>query len=132
VAFRRGIRFVEVSEVVNGSLLDSGHALARRGEELHRVLDSTVLAGEGAEAVLTEVARRVGNPVVLEDARGELVAWGSITSSETEVVDTWSRLNRSSGEADAEGAKSVQVMVRGRNWGRVTVLKLESEFDRFT
>lgn len=133
VAFRRGIRFVEVSEVVNGTLLDSGHALARRGEELHRVLDSTVLAGEGAEAILTEVARRIDNPVVLEDARGELVAWGSVTSGETEVVDTWSRLkwsNRDPGEA--EGAQAVQVMVRGRNWGRVIALKLESDFDRFT
>lgn len=133
VAFRRGIRFVEVSEVVNGTLLDSGHALARRGEELHRVLDSQVLAGDGAESVLTEVARRIENPVVLEDARGELVAWGTVASTENEVVDTWSRLkwsNRDPGEA--EGAQAVQVVVRGRNWGRVIALNLESEFDRFT
>lgn len=133
VMFRRGIRFVEVSEVVNGTLLDSGHALARRGEELHRVLDTTVLAGKGAEAVLTEVARRIDNPVVLEDARGELVAWGAVTTEESEVVDTWSRLKWSRQDsADAEGAQAVQVMVRGRNWGRVVALQIESGFDRFT
>lgn len=133
VVFRRGIRFVEVSEVVNGSLLDSGHALARRGEELHRVLDSAVLAGKGAEAILTEVARRIDNPVVLEDARGELVAWGSVTSSESEVVDTWSRLKWSRRDpGEAEGARAVQVMIRGRTWGRVIALQLESGFDRFT
>lgn len=133
VVFRRGIRFVEVSEVVNGSLLDSGHALARRGEELHRVLDSAVLAGKGAEDILTEVARRIDNPVVLEDARGELVAWGSVTSGESEVVDTWSRLKWSRRDpGEAEGASAVQVMVRGRTWGRVIALQLESDFDRFT
>lgn len=133
VVFRRGIRFVEVSEVVNGNLLDSGHALARRGEELHRVLDSAVLAGKGAEEILTEVARRIDNPVVLEDARGELVAWGSVTSGESEVVDTWSRLKWSRQDpGEAEGAMAVPVMIRGRTWGRVIALRLESDFDRFT
>ncbi len=133
VAIRRGIRFVEVSEVVNGTLLDSGHALARRGEELHRELDSRVLAGDGAEAILTEVARRIDNPVVLEDARRELVAWGTVASSEAEVVDTWSKLKWSSRDpGEAEGALGSQIMVRGRNWGRVIALKLESDFDRFT
>ncbi len=133
VVFRRGIRFVEVSEVVNGTLLDSGHALARRGEELHRVLDATVLDGKGAEAILTEVARRINNPVILEDARGELVAWGAMTSEETEVVDTWARLKWSRQDpGEAEGAMAVQVMVRGRSWGRVIALQMESGFDRFT
>lgn len=123
VAFRRGIRFVEVSEVVNGSPLDSGHALARRGEELHRSLDRLVLEGEGAESVLAEVSRRIGNPVVLEDARGELVAVGSATRPESEVVDTWSGLKWSDrNHAEAEGALAAQVMVRGRNWGRVIAL----------
>lgn len=133
VAFRRGIRFVEVSEVVNGSLLDSGHALARRGEELHRSLDRLVLEGEGAESVLAEVSRRIGNPVVLEDARGELVAVGSATRPESEVVDTWSGLKWSDrNHAEAEGALAAQVMVRGRNWGRVIALQTDGEFDRFT
>lgn len=133
VAFRRGIRFVEVSEVVNGNLLDSGHALARRGEELHRSLDRLVLEGEAAESVLAEVSRRIGNPVVLEDARGELVALGSMTRKEDEVVDTWSGLKWSDRDpGQAEGAMAVPVMVRGRTWGRVIALQTDGEFDRFT
>lgn len=133
VAFRRGIRFVEVSEVVNGSLLDSGHALARRGEELHRSLDLLVLEGEGAEAALAEVSRRINNPVVLEDARGELVALGSVSRPEIEVVDAWSGLKWSDRErSQADGATAAPVMVRGRTWGRVIALQTDSEFDRFT
>src|SRR5690606_41321631 len=63
---------------------------SRRGEDLHRSLDRLVLEGEAAEEILAEVSRRIGNPVVLEDTRGELVALGSVTRREDEVVDTWS------------------------------------------
>ena len=62
VALRRGVRFVEVSQAVNGSLLNSGYALARRGEELHRNLDRIVLEGAGSEAALTEVRGRYQTP----------------------------------------------------------------------
>ena len=117
VALRRGMRFVEVSEAVNGSLLDTGHALARRGEELHHNLDAIVLEGEGAEVVLAEVSRRIGNPVVLEAA----------------IVDAWSALKWPEGmSGDAEGAIALPVTVRGRIWGRVVALQVEGEFDRFT
>lgn len=133
VAFRRGIRFVEVSEAVNGSLLDSGHALARLGEELHRALDQLVLEGKAPEEILGEVSRRIGNPVVLEDATGELVALGSVTRPENEVVDTWSGLKWSDrDQSEAEGAIAVPVMVRGRGWGRVIAIQADREFDRFT
>ena len=82
---------------------------------------------------LSEVSRRISNPVVLEDARRELVAIGSVTKSENEVVDTWSGLkwpDRNSGEAD--GAAAHPVLLRGRNWGRVVALQTDNEFDRFT
>lgn len=133
VSLRRGIRFVEVSEAVNGSLLHSGHALARRGEELHRSLDRLVLEGAGAEVVLAEVARVIGNPVVLEDARGELVAYSSMTQTEAAVVDSWSGLKWDGEDSDqADGAIAHPVTVRNRTWGRVIAIQTDSEFDRFT
>lgn len=133
VSLRRGVRFVEVSEAVNGSLLNTGHALARRGEELHRNLDALVLEGAGAEVVLAEVTRLIGNPVVLEDARGELVAYSSTTQTEAAVVDSWSGLKWSGeGTGQADGAVALPVTVRGRTWGRVVVIQTDTEFDRFT
>jgi len=133
VALKRGVRFVEVSQAVNGSLLNSGHALARRGEELHRGLDRLVLEGAGAEAVLGEVSREISNPVVLEDARGELVAYSSSSRSEGEVIDTWSSLKWSGTDAaEAAGALATPVTIRGRTWGRVIALQADSGFDRFT
>ncbi|MDQ2699934.1 MAG: PucR family transcriptional regulator [Actinomycetota bacterium] len=133
VALRRGIRFVEVSEVVNGSLLNSGYALARRGEELHRNLDALVLEGSGAEVVLAEVTRLIGNPVVLEDARGELVAYSSSSQTEAAIVDSWSGLKWSGADSgEAEGALAMPVTVRSRTWGRVIAIQAENDFDRFT
>ncbi len=132
VALKRGVRFVEVSEAVNGSLLNSGYALARRGEELHRNLDALVLEGAGAEAVLAEVSRQISNPVVLEDARGELVAFSSATESESSVIDSWSGLKWSERDStEAEGAISMPVTVRRRTWGRVIAIQSGVEFDRF-
>jgi purine catabolism regulator len=133
VALRRGARFVELSQAVNGSLLNSGYALARRGEELHRSLDRLVLEGAGAEAVLAEVSRGISNPVVLEDARGELVAYSSSTGSDAAIIDTWSSLKWTGRETvEAAGALAMPVTIRGRTWGRVIALQTEGEFDRFT
>jgi purine catabolism regulator len=133
VALKRGVRFVEISQAVNGSLLNSGYALGRRGEELHRSLDRLVLEGAGAEAVLAEVAREISNPVVLEDARGELVALSSPTRPDASVIDTWSSLKWSGKDSrDAAGALAMPVTVRGRTWGRVIALQADDGFDRFT
>jgi PucR family transcriptional regulator, purine catabolism regulatory protein len=133
VALKRGIRFVEVSRTVNGSLLNSGYALARRGEELHRNLDALVLEGAGSEAVLAEVSRQISNPVVLEDARGELVAISPGTGTEAEVIDAWSSLKwDDQGSHEAEGALATPVTVRRRTWGRVVAIQSSRGFDRFT
>ncbi len=132
VALKRGVRFVEVSETVNGNLLNTGHALARRGEQLHRNLDALVLEGAGAETVLGEVARLVGNPVILEDARGELVAFSAASQTEDAVVDSWSGLKWSADGTEADGAMAMPVTLRGRTWGRVVAIQTEHEFDRFT
>jgi purine catabolism regulator len=133
VALKRGVRFVEVSQTVNGGLLNSGYALARRGEELHRNLDAIVLEGAGAEAVLGEVSRQISSPVVLEDARGELVAFSSASESDASVIDSWSGLKWSDRDfAEAEGAVAMPVTVRRRTWGRVIAIQAGVEFDRFT
>jgi purine catabolism regulator len=133
IALKRGVRFVEVSQTVNGNLLNSGYALARRGEELHRNLDRIVLEGAGAEAVLAEVSRQISSPVVLEDARGELVAYSSSTESEAAVVDAWSGLKWSGHDsAEAAGAVAMPVTVRNRTWGRVIAIQTGTDFDRFT
>ena len=134
IALKRGVRFVEVSQTVNGNLLNSGYALARRGEELHRNLDRLVLEGAGAEAVLAEVSTADLQP---GRARGRPWRAGCAaappTESEAPVIDTWSGLKWSGRDAaEAEGAVAMPVTVRDRTWGRVIAIQAGTEFDRFT
>ena len=73
VAFRRSVRFVEITEAVHAAVLNSQFELLRRGEEIHRRFTELILHGRGVPEILAELAAAVGNPVVLEDAGHELV-----------------------------------------------------------
>src|SRR5688572_19497714 len=73
VAFRRAVRFVEITEAVHSAVLHRQFELLRRGEEIHRRFTELILNGRGAPEILAELALAVGRPVVLEDAAHELV-----------------------------------------------------------
>ena len=77
VAFRRSVRFVEITEAVHSAVLNSQFELLRRGEEIHRRFTELILHGRGVPEILAELAAAVGNPVVLEDAGHELVYYVS-------------------------------------------------------
>ena len=77
VAFRRQVRFVEITEAVHAAVLNSQFELLRRGEEIHRRFTELILHGRGVPEILAELAAAVGNPVVLEDAGHELVYYVS-------------------------------------------------------
>ena len=68
VAFRRSVRFVEITEAVHGAVVNNQFELLRRGEEIHRRFTELILHGRGVPEILGELASAVGNPVVLEDA----------------------------------------------------------------
>src|SRR5687768_4533917 len=73
VAFRRAVRFVEITEAVHAAVLNRQFELLRRGEEIHRRFTELILHGRGVPEILAELAQAVGRPVVLEDAAHELV-----------------------------------------------------------
>ena len=77
VAFRRQVRFVEITEAVHAAVLNSQFELLRRGEEIHRRFTELILQGRGVPEILAELAEAVGSPVVLEDAGHELVYYVS-------------------------------------------------------
>src|SRR5688500_14939865 len=77
VAFRRSVRFVEITEAVHAAVLNSQFELLRRGEEIHRRFTELILHGRGVPEILAELADAVASPVVLEDAGHELVYYVS-------------------------------------------------------
>ncbi|HEX5619197.1 MAG TPA: PucR family transcriptional regulator ligand-binding domain-containing protein, partial [Solirubrobacteraceae bacterium] len=68
VAFRRQVRFIDITEAVHSAVLNNQFELLRRGEEIHRRFTELILQGRGVPEILAELAAAVGNPVVLEDA----------------------------------------------------------------
>src|SRR5829696_4055093 len=127
VAFRRQVRFIEITEAIHAAVLNSQFELLRRGEEIHRRFTELILQGRGVPEILAELVAAVGNPVVLEDAGGSLVYYVSGPSGDDLALSAWSDLHRGTGE----GAYAVEVRLLDSSWGRLLALALERPIDEF-
>lgn len=135
IALHRQLRFVEVTEAIHGVLLDRQLSLLRRADALQDRFIEIVLSGEGATAVLTDLSRLIGNPVVLEDHAHRLVDVALHESGREAVLTAWEQHHRAENRADLTeaDAASADVPVRGRSWGRLVALAVDgplSEADR--
>jgi purine catabolism regulator len=132
VAFRRSVRFVEITEVVHGAVLNSQFELLRRGEEIHRRFTELILHGRGVPEILSELAAAVGNPVVLEDAGHELVFYVSGRSGDDVALSAWADLHRAEDRGETpEGAIVVDVRLMDSSWGRLIALAVDEPLDDF-
>ena len=132
IAFRRQVRFVEITEAVHGAVLNSQYELLRRGEEIHRRFTELILAGRGVPEILAELAAAVGNPVVLEDAGHGLVYYVSGRSGDDVALSAWTDLHRAEDRGQApEGALLVEVRLMDSSWGRLMALAVDEPLDDF-
>src|ERR687897_2699171 len=110
VAFRRAVRFVEITEAVHAAVLHGQFELLRRGEEIHRRFTELILHGRGVPEILAELAAAVGNPVVLEDAGGSLVYYVSGPHGDDLALSAWADVHRAEERGEvAEGVFAVDV-----------------------
>jgi PucR family transcriptional regulator, purine catabolism regulatory protein len=128
VALRRGVPFVEVTEAVHSAILAGQLALLRRGEEIHQRFTQLMLDGEGVDRVLQVLAETIADPVVLEDARGELLFHARHRTADGDVVAAWETLG--SGEDGAAYAVDIPTGDAGGP-GRLVALGLDSPLDDF-
>jgi len=132
IAFRRSVRFVEITEAVHAAVLNSQFELLRRGEEIHRRFTELILHGRGVPEILGELAAAVGNPVVLEDAGHELVYYISGRSGDDVALAAWADLHRAEDRGEApEGALLVDVRLMDSSWGRLIALAVDERLDDF-
>jgi purine catabolism regulator len=92
VALRRSVPFVEVTEAIHSAILAGQLALLRRGEEIHQRFTGLMLDGEGVDTVVRALADTIADPVVLEDARGELLFHARHRAPDRDVVEAWESL----------------------------------------
>jgi PucR family transcriptional regulator, purine catabolism regulatory protein len=132
VAFRRAVRFIEITEAVHAAVLNRQFELLRRGEEIHRRFTELILHGRGAPEILAELAGAVGNPVVLEDAGHELVYYVSGRSGDDVALSAWGDLHRAEDRGETpEGALAVDVRLMDSSWGRLLALAVDEPLDDF-
>ncbi|MGZ8648578.1 MAG: PucR family transcriptional regulator [Solirubrobacteraceae bacterium] len=132
IAFRRQVRFVEITEAVHGAVLNSQYELLRRGEEIHRRFTELILAGRGVPEILAELAAAVGNPVLLEDAGHGLVYYVCGRSGDDVALSAWTDLHRAEDRGEApEGALLVEVRLMDSSWGRLIALAVDEPLDDF-
>jgi PucR family transcriptional regulator, purine catabolism regulatory protein len=132
IAFRRSVRFVEITEAVHAAVLNSQFELLRRGEEIHRRFTELILHGRGVPEILAELAAAVGNPVVLEDAGHELVYYVSGRAGDDVALSAWADLHRAEDRGEApEGALLVDVRLMDSSWGRLIALAVDERLDDF-
>jgi PucR family transcriptional regulator, purine catabolism regulatory protein len=132
IAFRRQVRFIEITEAVHAAVLNTQFELLRRGEEIHRRFTELILHGRGVPEILAELAAAVGNPVVLEDAGHELVYYVSGASGDDVALAAWADLHRAEDRGETpEGALLVDVRLMDSSWGRLLALAVDEPLDDF-
>ncbi|MQY08395.1 PucR family transcriptional regulator [Actinomadura macrotermitis] len=75
VQLHRQVPFVAVTEAVHTAIVNGHYRLLRSAEEIARRFSEALLAGEGVPAVLRLLAGHTGNPVVVENAEGRVLAY---------------------------------------------------------
>jgi purine catabolism regulator len=132
IALRREVPFVEITEAIHGEIVNRQYALLRRGEEIHRRFTELVLEGQGIPEVMAALAAMISDPVVLENARGELLHHAGYGAGTEEVLAAWQaeRRQRARGREDAIAAMSLPLpMGEGAAAGRLTALAVDSPLD---
>ncbi|HWT95258.1 MAG TPA: PucR family transcriptional regulator ligand-binding domain-containing protein [Solirubrobacteraceae bacterium] len=147
VILRRGVPFVEVTEAIHSAMLAGQLGLLRRGEEIHQRFTSLMLDGEGVDTVVRVLADTIADPVILEDARGELLFHARYRTPDGEVVSTWEELRHDGhgasgtngngndgahGTTSANGTFAVDIPTGDAGGpGRLVALPLDSPLDDF-
>ena len=134
VAFRRAVRFVEITETVHSAVLHRQFELLRRGEEIHRRFTELILHGRGVPEILAELALAVGRPVVLEDAAHELVYYQSHPprAGDDVTLSAWADVHRAEERGEVpEGVLLVDVRLMDSSWGRLMALAIDDPLDEF-
>jgi purine catabolism regulator len=128
IAFRRRVRFVEVTESIHRELMGLEFALLQHRSDLHVRFTQMILDGQGPAEILEELARTIANPVLLESPTHRLICHALYTSGDDIVLAAWQDLARmrSRGEDDSQLAAVAAVEMAGGASGRLLGLQIDS------
>lgn len=112
IALAGEVKFVAVTAAVHRALIDAQTAALRERQELHDLFTALSLRGAPADVIVSETARALGAPVVLESLAGDVIAAEGLRTPIALVLE----------RAQASDADRVPVQARGVRWGVLTAL----------
>lgn len=107
IALRSRVRFVRITQEAHRVLIGQQLSIVERTRELHEAFTELSLSGADESVIVREAARRLGTPVVLEDAAHRILAHSPADA--LAATEHW----------PPSAAQAVPVGVKGRRWGRV-------------
>jgi PucR family transcriptional regulator, purine catabolism regulatory protein len=110
----RGVPFVEISQSIYQQLVSRSYARLQRSAGLHRELVQLVVEGADLDTVVRRAAAIIGNPVLVEDDAGRMLAGVG--------PDGAAVRQPMGGVTNTAGALVVPVVARGRRHGAVGLL----------
>ncbi|MBT2474703.1 PucR family transcriptional regulator ligand-binding domain-containing protein [Microbacterium sp. ISL-103] len=110
IALTREVKFVAVTEAVHHALIAAQTQALHERQRLHELFTALSLQGAPADVVVSETARALGAPVVLENLAREVIATEALGMPVAEVLGA---------RRDAE---QVAVQARGVRWGTLLAL----------
>ena len=134
IALHREVPFVEITEAIHGAIVNRQYAFLRRGEAIHRRFTELVLEGQGIPEVMEALAAMIADPVVLENARGELLHHAVHGAATEAVLDAWDAHRRERGRGRDGAIDSVSLplpMGDGAEAGRLIALAVDSPLDDY-
>lgn len=136
------IRFMDVTENVNRTIISRQYEELQRAERVGRELNELLLSRASLVQLLAKLAEIVHNPVVLEDPAHQLVAHARFTSDFSTLLANWETHSRRghgttdkvSGGIDVgsgvEACLWAPILLRGEIWGRLHVVGLDTALDK--
>src|SRR6478609_1978165 len=126
IAFGREVPFVEVARQVHNCLVDLRIKELMEEEIATAAFTDLLLQGEDYSAMVAELARRLGHPIVLEDRAHQTRAYYGRTDRADLVVQDWTQHSRQLHDPDSStGCVREPVVLMGEMWGYLHVLHTE-------
>lgn len=123
-------KFVSVTEAVVSRIRDAQLAELRATHAIHETFTELTTSGAEPSAVLREVARSTGLPVVLETLGHQVLAYDAAGRDPVALLADWTERSRSAARGGSSGRTSycpdqrwlsTIVGARGDDWGRLVL-----------
>lgn len=128
VALRREASFAAVIQAVAERVVDAQLVELRAAERIHETFTRFSDSGADTAAILAEVARTGGHPVILESTRHHVLGFDPAGEDLRPLLDRWEERSRAvtlterTGYDDALGWLVTVVGAQGDDWGRLVLL----------